>query len=90
VPDPEIATRVRRVVRECSPMALSGPPADGDDLVDKLGYHSVLLTELALALGDEFGVDEFANTEFDEDIRTVGDVIRHAERVLAETSPASR
>lgn len=69
-----LADRVRNIVWTNAPIALPRPPRDDEDLVDHLGYHSVVLTELALTLSDEFGVDAIATSEF-EDIRTVGDVI---------------
>ncbi|MFF0488012.1 phosphopantetheine-binding protein [Nocardia sp. NPDC004068] len=68
----EIRDTVHRIVRGLAPEPVPDPIGPLD-LVDELGFHSLALLELAVALEDELGLPPM-NEEGVQDIRTVDDV----------------
>jgi acyl carrier protein len=72
---------VRRLIGELAPEPCP-PPDTSARLKEDLGYHSLALAELAVALMDEYGV-EVDNVDEALDLDTVGDVERYLAGLLA-------
>jgi acyl carrier protein len=72
---PEDSERLRRLIGELAPEPV-GPPDGRAHLVNDLGYNSLALAELAIAIADEFGadVDEADDLEPFLDVQTVDDL----------------
>ncbi len=85
--DVDVDARVAALVLEYSSSPPAGPLDPGASLRDDLGVDSLSLVSVALALGDQFGVDL---VEWGADLsrlETVADLIALA-RALARASPS--
>ncbi|WP_431951976.1 acyl carrier protein [Nocardia lijiangensis] len=76
---------VHRIIRRLAPEQIDGPIGSAD-LVDELGFHSLALLELAVAIEDELGLPPMNEADA-QDIRTVDDVEAYV-RAAVENSAA--
>jgi acyl carrier protein len=73
----EGSARIRQLVGELAPEPTGPPPAEAA-LVADLGYNSLALAELAIAIADEFGLDSTHADDLEPflEVETVADIER--------------
>lgn len=81
----DLPEKVRRIVGVLAGVPCGNPPADAR-LVEDLGYDSVRLLELSIALEEAFGLDGLS-VEHTLSIRTVANVEERV-RALVERPPS--
>jgi acyl carrier protein len=79
----EIRHKVRKLVQELAPEPVDSIEGS-DHLVDDLGYHSLAVAELTVALADELGFDLIPPEET-VDVETVAQVEELVFRLLEES-----
>ena len=79
----EIAQRARKLIATMAPEATSADDLEGDQrLVDDLGFDSIRLMELTVALERGFGLPRYKPAQL-ADVRTVGNVVELVTTSLA-------
>ncbi|WP_117210551.1 acyl carrier protein [Allorhizocola rhizosphaerae] len=80
--DTEVGQRVRQVVEALAPMQDQSAD-DSARLVEDLGYHSLLLLELAFTVEEEFGLEPLDESRAGS-IVVVGDLVAYVEAAVRE------